>query len=282
MQRLTLVIVALVGVLAGGFGVAYFMQPTAPVTDTAAIRAIVEEVLAEREAAQPVETAALDPEVLNPMIEDYLMGDPTILQRVSVALDEQVRAQDRENARVALAAAHDDIYNAEGNVVLGNPEGDVTLVELFDYNCGYCRQALPDLAALLDEDPNLRVILKEFPILSQESIEAARVAVLVAEADVDYWQFHEALFTSRGQVSKDTALAAAQDLGLSRVNVELEMNSERVAQVIQNSYKIAETLNITGTPTYIIGDEIIPGAVGIEELRKRITNMRECGSTMCG
>lgn len=285
MQRLALAIVAIAGALAGGFGVAWYTKPTAPTTDAAAVRAIVEEVLTEREAAaDPVEaaTAEIDPQVLNPMIEDYLMGDPTILRRMSVALDEQLRAEERENTRAALAAVEDDIYNAEGQVVLGNPEGDVTLVEMFDYNCGYCRQALPDLATLLAEDPNLRVILKEFPILSQESIEAARVAVLVAEAGVDYWQFHQALFTSRGQVTGETALDAAEDLGLSRVSLELKMDSEPVAEVIQNSYEIAEALSITGTPTYIIGDEIIPGAIGLDGLRERIANMRECGSTVCG
>jgi protein-disulfide isomerase len=284
MQRLALIIVAVVGVLAGGFGVAWYMKPTAPTTDTAAVRAIVEDVLAEHEAAEePVEvaTAEIDPDVLNPMIENYLMGDPSILRRMSVALETQMRAEERETARAALALVEDDIYNAEGHVVLGNPKGDVTLVEFFDYNCGYCRQAVPDLAKLLAEDPNLRVILKEFPILSQESIEAARVAVLVAEADVDYWQFHETLFTSRGQVTKETALQAAEDLGLSRVSLELEMDTEKVAEVIQNSYEIAQALNITGTPTYIIGDEIIPGAIGVDELRDRIANMRECGSTVC-
>jgi protein-disulfide isomerase len=285
MQRLALASVAIAGALAGGFGVAWYMKPTAPATDAVAVRAIVEEVLAERETTEePVEVASakIDPQVLNPMIEDYLMGDPSILQRMSVALEQRVRAEERENARAALATVEDDLYEAEGDVVLGNPQGDVTLVEMFDYNCGYCRQALPDLATLLAEDPNLRVILKEFPILSQESIEAARVAVLVAESDVDYWQFHETLFTSRGQVTKDTALEAAEDLGLSRVSLELDMNTERVAEVIQNSYEIAQALNITGTPTYIIGDEIIPGAIGVEELRDRIANMRECGSTACG
>jgi protein-disulfide isomerase len=175
----------------------------------------------------------------------------------------------------------DKIFNDPGQVVLGNPDGDVTLVEFFDYNCGYCRNALPDLATLLAEDPNLRVVLKEFPILSNESIDAARVAVLVGESDVDYWTFHEALFTSRGQVDKSVALLAAADLGLSSVSLELDMNSEAVANKIQTSYEIAKALNITGTPTYIIGNEVIPGAIGIDELKTRIANMRECGETLC-
>jgi len=288
MPRLTIALAALVGVLAGALGYSTLNRPET--TDTAAVRAIVGDMLAAREAetaAAPidtppvVETAEIDPEVLNPMIEDYLMSDPMILQRMSSALDKAVQTAEREKATQLIGSMHETIFNDPQQVVLGNPEGDVTLVEMFDYNCGYCRGALPDLAALIAEDPNLRVVLKEFPILSNESIDAARVAVLVNEADVDYWAFHEALFTSRGQVNKETALAAAADLGLSRVDLEMQMGEEDVSKAIQTSYEIAKALSISGTPTYIIGNEIVPGAIGLDELRKRITNMRACGETQC-
>ena len=286
MPRLTLALVALVGILAGALGYSVWSRPV-PLTDEAAVRAIVDTALAERVAATPPApppapaVAQLDPKELNPLIENFLMSDPTILQRLSTALDTQLRTAEREQATTAIASMREAIFNDPGQVVLGNPEGDVTLVELFDYNCGYCRSALPDLATLLAEDPNLRVVLKEFPILSNESMDAARVAVLVGQADVDYWRFHETLFTSRGQVDKTAALAAAADLGLSPVSLELQMNEEAVAKTIKTSYDIAQALNITGTPTYIIGNEVIPGAIGIEELRTRIRNMRACGETQC-
>ncbi|ODT68635.1 MAG: hypothetical protein ABS75_19855 [Pelagibacterium sp. SCN 63-23] len=254
-------------------------QPS-PQTDAVAVRAIVEEVLAEQVPAAPA-VAAIDPAVLNPMIETYLMSDPKLLQRLSIALEETLSIEQQEQARTALADYEDAIYNAPGQVVLGNPDGDVTLVEFFDYNCGYCRTSMPDMATLLAEDPNLKVILKEFPILSNESIDAARIGVLVGEADVDYWAFHQTLFSGRGKVDKAAALAAAQDLGLSPVDLELQMGEERVAKVIQNSYQIAQALGITGTPTYIIGNEVIPGAIGVDELRDRIANMRECGQSQC-
>jgi protein-disulfide isomerase len=287
MSRVTLVLVALVAVLAGTLGYSTLNKP-APQTDTAAVQALIDEAIANYDArrtadlaAAPAEVAQIDPTQLNPMIESFLMGDPKILQRMSVALDSTMRAEERAKAGTAIATMRDKIFNDPGQVVLGNPEGDVTLVEFFDYNCGYCRNALPDLATLLAEDPNLRVVLKEFPILSNESIDAARVAVLVGEADVDYWTFHETLFTSRAQVDKQVALAAAADLGLSPVSLELDMGTEAVSQTIQTSYEIAKALNITGTPTYIIGNEIIPGAIGIDELRTRIANMRACGETEC-
>ncbi|HEV7292800.1 MAG TPA: DsbA family protein [Devosia sp.] len=285
MSRVTIVLVALVGILAGALGYSVVDRPQ-PQTDTATVQAMIEEALtaydARRASEPPVtQAAAIDPEVINPMIESYLMGDPKILQRMSVALDTTLRAEERVQAGSAIATMHDAIFNAPDQVVLGNPEGDVTLVEFFDYNCGYCRTALPDMATLLAEDPNLRIVLKEFPILSNESIDAARIGVLVGQSDVDYWDFHEALFTSRGQVDKAAALAAASSLGLSPVSLELDMGTEKVAEVIQNSYEIAQALNITGTPTYIIGNEIIPGAIGVDELRSRIANMRACGETQC-
>ncbi len=288
MSRVTIGLVALAGILAGALGYSVLHQP-APQTDTAAVTALIDQALtqydakrlAEAEAAAPVEVAGIDPAEINPLIESYLMSDPKILQRMSVALDTTLQAEEREQATAAIASMQDAIFNDPGQVVLGNPDGDVTLVEFFDYNCGYCRNALPDLAALLAEDPQLRVVLKEFPILSNASIDAARVAVLVGKSDVDYWSFHEALFTSRGQVDKQVALAAAADLGLSPVALELDMGTEAVSQTIQTSYEIARALNITGTPTYIIGNEIIPGAIGVDELRARIANMRACGESQC-
>ncbi len=285
MNRLTILFAAVAGILAGALGYGYFDQP-AQQMDEVAVRSIVEQVLEEQAAqgeSEPIvpEVASINPAVLNPMIEQFLLDDPKVLQRVSTALEQTLRAEEAARSETALAEFRDQIFNAPDQIVLGNPDGDVTLVEFFDYNCGYCRAALPDMATLLAEDPNLRIILKEFPILSNESIDAARIGVLVGESDANYWDFHSALFTSRGKIDKSVALAAAQDLGLSPVELELQMGDPRVAQTIQSSYEIAQALGITGTPTYIIGNEIIPGAIGADELRARIADMRECGKTQC-
>lgn len=254
-----------------------------PGTDVAAVTQIVTDLLEKQKAETPPHSVAqLDAATLNPMIETYLLDNPSILRRVSAALEAEMKIAEAEQTRSALASLQQVIYDDPDHVVLGNPEGDVTLVELFDYNCGYCRQAVPDLATLMAEDPNLRVILKEFPILSQGSVDAAKVAVVVGrDKSIDYWEFHQKLFTSRGQVSKDTALAVAKDLGLNPVTVGLEMEGADVDSVIAKSFQIAQGLNVSGTPTYIIGDEVIPGAIGLDALRERIANMRECGSTTC-
>jgi protein-disulfide isomerase len=251
-------------------------------TDKAAIEQIVAEVLAKQPQNDlPHSVAAVDAAVINPMIEDYLVKNPRILERVSAALEVEVAAARMAETKAALDELHPRIYEAADQIVLGNPDGDVTLVEFFDYNCGYCRQALPDMAALLEEDKNLKVILKEFPILSEGSLEAAQVALQVADGDADYWIFHQSMFTSRGQVNGQTALEVAEAMGLSRVPLELGMKSPKVKQAITDSYEIAQALGISGTPSYILGDEVIPGAIGVEQLRDRIANLRACGSTVC-
>ena len=252
----------------------------ASAADTSSIRTVVADILAEREA-RPQSGNAIDPATLNPMIESYLLENPSILQRVSDALRIEVRMAEAARAKQALSTMQVQIYEDPANVVLGNPEGDVTLVEMFDYNCGYCRQSVPDMATLLAEDPNLKIILKEFPILSQESEQAARIGVLVAQADVDYWSFHEQLFTGRGQVTMDAALAAAKNLGLNPIDLRMQADTPAVSEVLARNHQLAQALNVSGTPTFIIGDEIIPGAIGIEELRTRIANMRACGKSLC-
>jgi protein-disulfide isomerase len=300
MQRLTLLLFAIVAVL--GFGLAWIAvrpmpagmsemqvqtmidsalaQEPAPLTDDS-VRDLITAALTEREATRQQSHAPIDPETLNPMIEDYLLSNPRILQQVSMALEQEIRLAEAEQARAAITANRAAIFEDADQIVIGNPDGDVTLVEMFDYNCGYCRQALPDLATLLAEDPNLKVILKEFPILSEESVDAARVAILVSQSDADYWQFHQKLFTARGRVDGPAALAAAGEVGLNPVSLQLEMKTPAVSAILDKSYQLADALSVSGTPTYIIGDEIIPGAVGLDQLRQRIANMRECGRTKC-
>jgi protein-disulfide isomerase len=279
MSRLSFALVLAVGLLAGALG-SFLLRPTATLTD-ADIRGIVADALKQDKPAAAV--AELDAGKLNKVIEDYLLSDPTILQRMNDKLADDKKLAERQAMRDQIAAHAKEIYQSDSNIVLGNPEGDVTLVEMFDYNCTYCRQALPDMAALLADDPKLKVILKQFPILTSGSVDAARVGVLVSEdPKIDYWQFHQKLFSLRaGEVGADQALQIAEQLGGNRVEMMLDMNGKVATDAIQQSYDLAKALNIGGTPTYILGDELIPGALPLEQLRQKIANLRACGSTEC-
>lgn len=283
-SRINLALSAAVVLLAGGLVASYVTRP-APGPSEADIRALVEASLAGHlEAVQPVSqapAAEIDAASLGPVIETFLLDNPRLLERMSIALETEMRAEETERARVTLATMQDAIFDDPDNIVLGNPDGDVTLVEMFDYNCGYCRQVVADVLSLVDEDPNLRVILKEFPILSQGSVDAARIGVLVNRSEADYSAYHTELFAGRGAITAETALAAAEKLGLNRVLLELDMNADDVTAVLQRNYTIAQGLGVSGTPTFIIGNEVIPGAVDKSELSRRIANMRACGQTVC-
>jgi protein-disulfide isomerase len=255
-----------------------------PSLDTAGVRSIVTDMLAaedQKNKQNSIATvASLDQGTLDPMIENYLTNNPKILQRMTDALDRQNKADQALHDKQVIAANSQTIFEDPDNVVLGNPKGDVTLVEMFDYNCSFCRGALPDLAQLLTDDKNLKVELKQFPILSAGSVDAARVALQVGKSGKDYWAFHQALYTSRGEVDGQTALDEAKTLGLDVDKLKSGMQQADISSALQRSYDLAKTLNVAGTPTYIIGDEIIPGAVPLDQLKAAIANMRACGSAV--
>ena len=281
MSRLNAALLAIVAILFAVILTGPWPRPEPGLTEDE-VRAIVVSELDTTDTVKRLESSPeLDAATLDPMIESYLLANPSILEQMSIALTAERRAAEAEQNRIAISAIHDEIYNAPDQAVAGNPEGDVTLVELFDYNCSYCRSAVGDLAGLISEDPNLKVVFKEFPILSQGSVDAARIAVAATRAGVDYWDFHMALFTSRGQITKDTALDAVEELGLDRDAIAADAESDAVSAVIQKSYDIAQILSLNGTPAYIIGDEVISGAVGYDSLKERIDNMRACGKTVC-
>ena len=300
MPRMTIALLALVAVLGGA--VAYLLVRPLPTTITEtevrgivsaaladepprvtseAVEQLVAAAIAEQEATRQQSQAPIDPVTFNGMVEEYLLENPRILQRVATALDREIRLAETERARAALASLHAEVYEDPHHVVLGNPEGDVTLVEMFDYNCGFCRQALPDLVALLEEDPNLKVILKELPVLSDESEAAARVALAVHASGGDYWSFHQALFTGRGRVDAQSALATAEALGLDGTTLMQRAQSDETTAILAKNEAVARALGVTGTPSFILGDEVIAGAIGLDQLRLRIANLRDCGSTIC-
>ncbi len=175
------------------------------------------------------------------------------------------------------------MFSSPRQVNLGNPQGNVTFVEFFDYNCGYCKRAMTDMMTLLKDDPKLKVVLKEFPVLGPGSVEAAEVAVAVRMQDKTgkkYLEFHQKLLGGRGQADKAHAMAAAKDVGMNMAQLEKDLASPEVKETLQENFKIAEALGLNGTPSYVIGEDVVIGAVGLPALQEKI-NTNRCGKAAC-
>jgi protein-disulfide isomerase len=230
-------------------------------------------------AAGPVRADAADAKraEFERFIKDYLAQHPEAIQQALDLLETRKAAAKAEQQKAAIKANHAQLFSSPRQVTLGNRGGDVTLVEFFDYNCGYCKRALPDLIELMQADPKLKVVLKEFPILGPGSVEAARVAVAVRMQDAGgskYLAFHRTLLENRGQNDKARALAAAEEAGLDMTRLERDMASEEVAKSIDETTQLAKALGINGTPGYVVGDNVIIGALGRQVLQDKVEAAR--------
>lgn len=283
MSRSVIALTALSALLAGGLVVSLIARPE-PGVNAAAVREIVKQEMAaapKPEASPKTAQTANADAALGPIIESYLLQNPQLLRKMSEKLQNQEKADAQSRTQTAINSMKDQIFNDPQNAVVGNPKGDVTLVEYFDYNCPYCKAAVPDMEKLIASDPNLRVVYKEFPILSQESLQAARIAAAVALAGGDYEAFHSKLFAIDGKLGKEQALKAVAAIGLDPATIEKAAQDPKIAEIIQRAYAEAQALNITGTPSYVIGDTVLPGRVGEAKLRELIDNVRKCGSATC-
>jgi protein-disulfide isomerase len=217
------------------------------------------------------------------IIKNYLLTHPEVLEEVSAELTKRQAAAEAEKHANAVATNAQVIFNSPRGVTLGNREGDVNFVEFFDYNCGYCKHAMNDMLALMKADPKLRVVLKEFPVLGQGSVEAAQVAVAVRMQDPSgkkYLDFHQKLLGGRGQADKARALAVAKDVGLDVARIEKDMSSPEVRATIEENFKLAESMGMNGTPSYVIGKQVVIGAVGIDALKEKV-GIARCGKATC-
>ena len=219
------------------------------------------------------------------VIRDYLLRNPELLQEVIQEMERRQAQAEAEKHREAIKENAQTLFNSNRQIVLGNPQGDVTMVEFFDYNCGFCRKALEDKLALIKTDPKLRLVLKEFPVLGEASTQAAQVAVAVRMQDKTggkkYLEFHQKLFASRGQIDKARALAVVREIGFDQARAERDMASDEVRLSLEEAFKLAEALGINGTPTYVLNGQVVVGAVGVEKLREAINTVR-CGKATCG
>jgi protein-disulfide isomerase len=212
------------------------------------------------------------------ILKNYLLQHPEVMQDVMAELEKRQKATEAEKNRAAVADNNASIFSSPHQVVLGNPQGNVTMVEFFDYNCGYCKHALSDMLTLLKTDPNLKFVLKEFPVLGEGSVEAAHVAVAARMQDVTgkkYIEFHQKLLGGRGPADKARALAAAKEVGFDMARIEKDMASDEVKKTIDENLKLAELIGVNGTPSYVVGDEVVVGAVGLDALKEKIAAERK-------
>jgi protein-disulfide isomerase len=207
------------------------------------------------------------------IVKDYLIKHPEIIQDVMSALDKKQQEADAAKARATIKDNNATLFNSPHQVVLGNPQGDIQVVEFFDYNCGYCKRALPDMLTLLKADQNIKFVLKEFPVLGEGSVEAAHVAVAARMQDPTgkkYLEFHQKLLGGRGAADKARALAVAKDVGFDMTRIEKDMASDEVKATIDEDMKLADALGVNGTPSYVIGSEVVVGAIGLDGLKEKI------------
>jgi protein-disulfide isomerase len=217
------------------------------------------------------------------IIKSYLLAHPEVLEEVSAELTKRQTAAEAEKHEAAVTQNAQAIFSSPRGVTIGNKDGDVTFVEFFDYNCGYCKRAMTDMMDLMKSDSKLKVVLKEFPVLGPGSVEAAQVAVAVRMQDAGgkkYLDFHQKLLGGRGQADKARALAAAKDAGLDMAKIEKDMNSPEVRATLEENLKLAEAMGMNGTPSYVIGKQVVIGAVGLDSLKEKI-GVARCGKATC-
>jgi protein-disulfide isomerase len=225
-------------------------------------------------SAGAAEIPAAQREAIEGIIHDYLMKNPDVLIEALRNAEDTLNHEADAKATKVLRDRASDIFNDPATPVGGNPKGDVTIVEFFDYRCPYCKQVLPALQALLKEDHQLRFVYKEFPVLGPASVVAAHAA-LAAQRQGKYEAFHTAMMAAKGQITEDTVYKVAGSVGLDVNRLKQDMAAPEVEQELKTNLALAEELNIRGTPGFIIGNKIVPGALDLDALKNMIAEARK-------
>ncbi len=237
-------------------------------------------------ALAPVHAASFTPDQtaeFGAIIKDYLMTHPEVIRDAITELDEREKLAESDARRKTLAGIGPKLATEPDSLIIGNPDGKITLVEFFDYNCGYCKRALGDLDRLMQANKDLRVVLRDFPILSSGSVDAALVALAAHNQFTGdkYWEYHRKLLGTRSSVGRQQALDVAKAMGADMGKLEKDAADPKTRAAIQQSLDTAQTLALNGTPSYVVGDDAIVGAQGFDEISKRLGNMRKCGKALC-
>lgn len=251
-----------------------FLRPALAVAAVALAAAVTVAPAAPARAAEALTDAQAD--AVRGLVRDYILENPEIIAEAI----ERLRAKQQEAAqtaqREALKTHAEQLANDPASPVMGNPEGSVTLVEFFDYQCGYCKAVFPDVMTAVEKDGDVRLVMKEFPILGPASVYAARAA-LAAQKQDKYEALHAALMNHKGQLSDAVVDELAQEAGLDLDRLKEDMAAPEVDDQITANMALARALNIGGTPAFVVGDILMPGAVPLERLMDAIEQTRDQG-----
>ncbi len=210
------------------------------------------------------------------LVKDYLLSHPEVLRDMANALDAQDKKAADNVRGQTLTSQSKEIFHDGMDGIVGNPKGDVTVVEFMDYNCGWCRKGIKEIQSLVKSDPNVRVIMKEFPIFGEGSEYAAKAALASARQG-KYWEFHQALFASEGKVTAEVTDQIAKEVGLNVAKMKADMADPAIVAQIDKNTQLAQTLQLTGTPAFIVDKKLYPGYIQLPEILASLADVRANG-----
>ncbi len=223
--------------------------------------------------ALPAAAQQMDEAALRALILETIRTNPEIVMEAIEILQTRENEAQAQAAAQALEAQKGALHNDPNAPVMGNPDGDVTIVEFFDYNCGYCRRVFPSVKELIAGDDNIRVVMREWPILGEESVFAARAA-LASRKQGKYAEFHDALMANEGRASQANVLSIADDLGMDITQLQADMAGPEVDAHIATSRQLTQALGLNGTPAFVFGDQLVPGAIELNQMQQLIEQLR--------
>ena len=211
---------------------------------------------------------------LDTMFHDYIMNNPKVIMDSVEKFrnDQQTNEEKAFDAKVKEKSA--ELYKKDGDPVAGNTKGDVTLVEFFDYNCGYCKHAFKDLKTLMDSDKKLKVVFKDIPILSETSFTAAQYA-LAADRQGKYWEFHSAMMEHNGPITEDSLQSVGKSVGLDVEKLKKDSKDPDIRAHLESNLALARDIGVNGTPAFVINDTVLRGAYGLEAMQKAVADSRK-------
>lgn len=254
--------------------ISFFRKPVVFVLGAALLAAAVWGVL--NVTSVTAAESALSPaqrEEISKLIHDYIMENPSVVMDALTAHQQNEREGELKKFGQIFAEKKDTILNG-GSPFAGNPEGDVTIVEFFDYSCGYCKRAVDDITGILEKDKNVKIIFKDFPILSEASNLAAKWA-LAAHKQGKYFDFHVALMKHKGTYDDAALGEIAKSLGLDADQLRKDAQDPEIAGMLEADRQLAQDLGIRGTPGFIIGDTLSPGYIGLDAMLQMVDDMRK-------